>query len=130
MDYFSIPRKAKFARTPTPSVGIAFVVMFFLCFGSYDMAWLPLCQLYTAEILPFSIRSKAFSVGSFVTALCLSISNFVNPIGLEMLQVSFTLPVPLSHDRSIADPFGIVEILFRVPDSSSHIPGLYLVVLH
>ncbi|KIK62284.1 hypothetical protein GYMLUDRAFT_995129 [Collybiopsis luxurians FD-317 M1] len=80
---------ATFARTPTPSFGIAFVVMFFLCFGSYDIAWLPLCQLYPAEILPFSIRAKAISVGNFVTALCLSISNFVNPIGLEMLQWRF-----------------------------------------
>ncbi|KAE9392113.1 putative MFS sugar transporter [Gymnopus androsaceus JB14] len=82
---------ASFTSTPDPSpaIGIAFVVMFFLCYGSYDIAWVPLAQLYNVEILPFSIRSKALSVGNVVTTICLSISNFVNPIGLERLHWRF-----------------------------------------
>ncbi|KAF5376384.1 hypothetical protein D9757_008658 [Collybiopsis confluens] len=79
---------AAFAEHPGSSgIGISFVVMLFLALGIHSFGWLPLGTLYPAEILPYSVRSKGLSLNFVVLAVSLSVSGFVNPIGLKALQV-------------------------------------------
>ncbi|KAE9403217.1 hexose transporter-like protein [Gymnopus androsaceus JB14] len=80
---------AEFARTQAPPLGIAFVIMLFLCYGMRNIAWAGVSELYPVEILPFSIRSKAVSFGMMVTTASTTISAFLNPIGLRSLQWRF-----------------------------------------
>ncbi|KAE9398919.1 MFS general substrate transporter [Gymnopus androsaceus JB14] len=80
---------AEFSRSANPSIGIAFVVVLFLCCGTYDIAWVALDQCYSAEVLTFSIRGKALSFKNAMRTVCLAVGGFVNPIGLGALQWKF-----------------------------------------
>ncbi|KAE9400806.1 general substrate transporter [Gymnopus androsaceus JB14] len=80
---------AEFTRTQAPPLGIAFVVMLFLYYGMHDIGWVPLAELYPAEVLPFSIRSKGVSFGIMVMTASTALGAFLNPIGLNSLQWRF-----------------------------------------
>ncbi|KAL0578961.1 hypothetical protein V5O48_003053 [Marasmius crinis-equi] len=80
---------AAFTHTPDKAIGAAFIAVLFLYYGSYSIAWTPLPYLYSAEILPFSIRAKAMAYFCLITNTVLTISVYVNPIILEAIGWKF-----------------------------------------
>ncbi|KAL0578960.1 hypothetical protein V5O48_003052 [Marasmius crinis-equi] len=80
---------AAFTHTPDKAIGEAFIAVLFLYYGSYSIAWTPLPYLYSAEILPFSIRAKAMAYSGAVSNILLTISVYVNPIILEAIGWKF-----------------------------------------
>ncbi|KAK1235083.1 hypothetical protein PQX77_001702 [Marasmius sp. AFHP31] len=80
---------AAFTHNPNKDIGLAFVFMLFFYYGSYDIAWTPLPNLYCTEILPFTIRAKAMSYMYFVQTIVLVTSVYVNPIILNAIGWKF-----------------------------------------
>ncbi|RAL08766.1 putative MFS sugar transporter [Aspergillus homomorphus CBS 101889] len=76
---------AGFATTQNFSIGIAVVPCLFLYYGFYDLAWTPLPVPYTAEILPFGLRTKGLAIFTSVGTMANSFNQFVNPIALQAL---------------------------------------------
>ncbi|KDQ55566.1 hypothetical protein JAAARDRAFT_195418 [Jaapia argillacea MUCL 33604] len=50
-----------------------------------QLAFTPLIVTYTVEILPYSLRSKGFTMFNFVLSLSLIFNQYVNPIALQAL---------------------------------------------
>jgi sugar porter (SP) family MFS transporter len=67
------------------AAGHTVVVMIFLFYGFYDLAFTPLIVSYTVEILPYSLRAKGFTVFNFMISLSLIFNQYVNPIALKHL---------------------------------------------
>ncbi|KAG8853281.1 hypothetical protein FRB96_008366 [Tulasnella sp. 330] len=67
------------------------IVMIFLYYGFYDIAWTPLLITYTIEILPFQLRAKGFAIMSFTVALALVFNQYVNPVALAKLGWKYYL---------------------------------------
>ncbi|KAH7168188.1 general substrate transporter [Fusarium sp. MPI-SDFR-AT-0072] len=74
-----------FASTKKSGMGIAVIPFLFLYYGFYDIAWSPLPVPYTAEILPFKLRTKGLAIFTSVGTLANSFNQFVNPIALEAI---------------------------------------------
>lgn len=55
-------------------------------YGFYDIAWTPLPVPYTAEILPFGLRTKGLALFTSVGTMANSFNQFVNPIALQTLK--------------------------------------------
>jgi hypothetical protein len=55
-------------------------------YGFYDIAWTPLPVPYTAEILPFGLRTKGLALFTSVGTMANSFNQFVNPIALQALE--------------------------------------------
>lgn len=49
----------------------------FLFNGAYDVAWTPLSQSYTSEILPYRIRAKGMTIFAFLQAACTAVNQYV-----------------------------------------------------
>lgn len=54
-------------------------------YGFYDIAWTPLPVSYTAEILPFGLRTKGLAIFTSVGTMANSFNQFVNPVALQAL---------------------------------------------
>lgn len=67
------------------------IVMIFLYYAFYDIAYTPLLVAYAVEILPFTIRAKGFAVMSFTISLTLIFNQYVNPVALERLGWKYYL---------------------------------------
>ncbi|KAG8955080.1 hypothetical protein FRC04_009537 [Tulasnella sp. 424] len=67
------------------------IVMIFLYYAFYDIAYTPLLVAYAVEILPFAIRAKGFAVMSFTISLTLIFNQYVNPVALERLGWKYYL---------------------------------------
>ncbi|KAL2129612.1 hypothetical protein VTI74DRAFT_7527 [Chaetomium olivicolor] len=76
---------AGFASTNKAGLGIAVIPSLFLYYGFYDIAWTPLPVPYTAEILPFNLRTKGLAIFTSVGTMANAFNQFVNPIALEAL---------------------------------------------
>ena len=96
---------AEYSKHGVPAAGHAVVVFVFLFFVGYNIAYASLVISYTVEILPFHIRSKGFSVFSFVISLALIFNQYVNPSALAALgwkyYVSLLLWCILSYSSQI-----------------------------
>ncbi|OWZ80453.1 sugar transporter [Cryptococcus neoformans Tu401-1] len=77
---------AGFAESHKASLGIAVIPFLFLYFGFYDIAWTPLPVPYTAEILPFNMRTKGLALFTSTGTLANAFNQFVNPIALKKLH--------------------------------------------
>ncbi|GFF57348.1 sugar transporter (hexose transporter [Aspergillus udagawae] len=82
---FIMAFSASFATTKNHAVSIAVVPSIFLYYGFYDIAWTPLPVPYTAEILPFGLRTKGLALFTSVGTMANSFNQFVNPIALQAL---------------------------------------------
>lgn len=76
---------ASFAKTKTPSIGIAVVPFLFVFYGFYDIAWTIQCYSYTTEILPYNLRTKGLAIFVCVQNLALAFNTYVNPIALSAI---------------------------------------------
>ncbi|UKZ91446.1 uncharacterized protein TrAFT101_006424 [Trichoderma asperellum] len=76
---------AGFASTKKSGLGIAVIPSLFLYYGFYDIAWTPLPVPYTAEILPFKLRTKGLAVFTSVGTMANAFNQFVNPIALQAI---------------------------------------------
>ncbi|KAF7133887.1 hypothetical protein CNMCM5793_005353 [Aspergillus hiratsukae] len=77
---------AGFATTRSHALSIAVIPSIFLYYGFYDIAWTPLPVSYTAEILPFGLRTKGLALFTSVGTMANSFNQFVNPIALQALE--------------------------------------------
>ncbi|CAI4212712.1 unnamed protein product [Parascedosporium putredinis] len=76
---------AVYAKTASPSAGIAVVAMIFLFYGTAGAAWPGLTVSYTVEILPYNIRAKGLTLCFCFTAL----SGVFNHLVIECLTIFF-----------------------------------------
>ncbi|WWC89935.1 uncharacterized protein L201_004864 [Kwoniella dendrophila CBS 6074] len=76
---------AGFATTHKKSLGSAVIPMLFLYYGFYDIAWTPLPVAYTAEILPFNMRTKGLALFTSTGTMANAFNQFVNPVALQHL---------------------------------------------
>jgi sugar porter (SP) family MFS transporter len=72
-----------FDSTQNKATGIALVPFLYLYFMFYNAGWITCGALYTTEILPYGIRTKALSVYVTVQTLCIAFNSYVNPVGME-----------------------------------------------
>ncbi|KAH1593442.1 hypothetical protein KXX34_003064 [Aspergillus fumigatus] len=77
---------AGFATTGSHAMSVAVVPSIFLYYGFYDITWTPLPVPYTAEILPFRLRTKGLALFTSVGTMANSFNQFVNPIALHAIQ--------------------------------------------
>lgn len=68
------------------AVGLAVIPFLFIFYGFYDMAWTPLSNMYTVEILPYSMRAKGQAIYNIVQGSANAVNQWVNPIILEAIQ--------------------------------------------
>lgn len=76
---------AVFDRTQSHGLGIGVIIMIFVYFFHYDIAYTPLLLGYPTEIFPYSIRSKGLTVELLSVYGSLIILAFVNPIALDKI---------------------------------------------
>ncbi|ETS78620.1 hypothetical protein PFICI_10682 [Pestalotiopsis fici W106-1] len=69
-----------------PSIGLAVIPFLFVFFGFYDVAWTPLANMYSVEILPFSLRAKGQAIYNIVQGCANAFNQWVNPIVLDAIQ--------------------------------------------
>ncbi|KAF8633809.1 hypothetical protein AX15_001250 [Amanita polypyramis BW_CC] len=72
-----------YSQYKTEGTGPAIIVMIFLYYAFYDLAFTPLIVSYTVEILPFAVRAKGFAIFNFAISLSLIFNQYVNPIALD-----------------------------------------------
>ncbi|RKL22978.1 hypothetical protein BFJ68_g1183 [Fusarium oxysporum] len=77
---------AGFSYTKKASLGIVVIPSLFLYYGFYDIAWTPLPVPYTAEILPFELRTKGLAIFTSVGTMANAFNQFVNPIALQAIS--------------------------------------------
>ncbi|KFY50103.1 hypothetical protein V495_00347, partial [Pseudogymnoascus sp. VKM F-4514 (FW-929)] len=83
---FVMGLSAGFATSKKPGLGMAVIPFLFLYYGFYDIAWTPLPVSYTAEILPFMLRTKGLALFTSFGTMANSFNQFVNPIALQALE--------------------------------------------
>ena len=69
-----------------PAVGIAVVPFLFLFYGFYDLAWTPLSNMYSVEILPYNLRAKGQAIYNIVQGSANAVNQWVNPIILDAIH--------------------------------------------
>lgn len=62
------------------------VVLIFVYFTCYNLAWSGLLVGYTVEILPFEIRARGMAVVFMAVNLSLFFNNYVNPVALHHMS--------------------------------------------
>lgn len=67
------------------AIGLAVIPFLFIFFGFYDIAWTPLSNMYTVEILPFNLRAKGQAVYNIVQGSANAVNQWVNPIILSAI---------------------------------------------
>jgi sugar porter (SP) family MFS transporter len=80
---------AVFAEQGIEAAGSAVVAFLFIFFGFYDIAFTPLSVAYPVEILPYSLRTKGFSITLTVIFAAGFFNQYVNPIALGAIQWKF-----------------------------------------
>lgn len=76
---------ARFADTPTNSLGYTVIAFIFIFFFHYDIAYTPMLMAYPTEILQYSIRSKGLAVELGIVYASLIALAFINPIALAAI---------------------------------------------
>ncbi|KIO22815.1 hypothetical protein M407DRAFT_27690 [Tulasnella calospora MUT 4182] len=82
---------ALFQETASRVAGNITIVMIFLYYGFYDIAYTPLLVAYAVEILPFRIRAKGFAVLSITINIALIFNQYVTPIALDKIGWKYYL---------------------------------------
>ncbi|KAH0421464.1 hexose transporter protein [Colletotrichum camelliae] len=68
------------------AVGLAVVPFLFVFFGFYDLAWTPLSNMYSVEILPYNLRTKGQAIYNIVQGSANAVNQWVNPIILDAIH--------------------------------------------
>ncbi|WWC64939.1 uncharacterized protein I303_107553 [Kwoniella dejecticola CBS 10117] len=76
---------AAFAQHHNQSAGLAAIPFLFLFYGFYTLFWTPVPYPYSAEILPYSLRSKGLAIFTSVQNIANAFNQFVNPIALKAI---------------------------------------------
>ncbi|WWD05340.1 hypothetical protein V865_003413 [Kwoniella europaea PYCC6329] len=74
-----------FAQTGNKSAGLAAIPFLFLFYGFYTLFWTPVPYPYSAEIMPYALRSKGLAIFTSVQNLGNTFNQFVNPIALKAI---------------------------------------------
>ncbi|KAG8962512.1 hypothetical protein FRC05_005313 [Tulasnella sp. 425] len=82
---------ALFQETASRVAGNITIVMIFLYYGFYDIAYTPLLVAYAVEILPFRIRAKGFAVLSITINIALIFNQYVTPVALDKIGWKYYL---------------------------------------
>ncbi|KAG8985295.1 hypothetical protein FRB90_004825 [Tulasnella sp. 427] len=82
---------ALFQETASHVAGNITIVMIFLYYGFYDIAYTPLLVAYVVEILPFRIRAKGFAVLSITINIALIFNQYVTPVALDKIGWKYYL---------------------------------------
>lgn len=82
---------ALFQETTSKVSGNITIVMIFLYYGFYDIAYTPLLVAYAVEILPFHIRAKGFAVLSITINFALIFNQYVTPVALDHIGWKYYL---------------------------------------
>ncbi|KAK1230664.1 hypothetical protein PQX77_006248 [Marasmius sp. AFHP31] len=80
---FVMGLSAGFATQHNSGMGIAVIPFLFNAF--YAIAWTPLPYHYTAEIMPYSLRTKGLAIYTVFNQLGNAFNQFVNPIALKSI---------------------------------------------
>jgi len=80
-----------YSQFKLPGTGPVIIVMIFLYYAFYDIAFTPLILSYTVEILPFALRAKGFMLFGVAFALSLIFNQYVNPIALDRIGWKYYL---------------------------------------
>lgn len=75
-----------YATGGNSSVGIAVIPFLFIFYGFYVLAWTPLSNMYSVEILPYNLRAKGQAIYNVVQGSANAINQWVNPIILNEIQ--------------------------------------------
>ncbi|PYH92650.1 general substrate transporter, partial [Aspergillus ellipticus CBS 707.79] len=75
-----------YAQSNNSAVGIAVVPFLFIFFGFYVIAWTPLSNMYTVEVLPYYLRTKGQAVYCFTQNAANAFNQWVNPIALDSIE--------------------------------------------
>ncbi|KAL2838637.1 general substrate transporter [Aspergillus pseudoustus] len=73
-------------KTNEKALGTAVVPFLFIFFGFYDIAWTPLSNMYSVEILPYNLRAKGQAIYNIVQGSANAFNQWVNPIALDAIQ--------------------------------------------
>ncbi|CAG8898346.1 unnamed protein product [Penicillium egyptiacum] len=105
---------AGFAKSRSHALGTAVIPCLFIYYGFYDIAWTPLPVPYTAEILPFRLRTKGLALFTSFGTMANAFNQFVNPIALDALEWKYyaVYIVILS--------FYLVFAYFMYPETKNH----------
>ncbi len=77
---------ASYAKSHTSAMGVAVVPFLFIFFGFYDLAWTPLSNMYSVEILPYNLRAKGQAIYNIVQGCANAVNQWVNPIILDAIH--------------------------------------------
>ncbi|EXJ77306.1 hypothetical protein A1O3_10464 [Capronia epimyces CBS 606.96] len=75
-----------YAKEGTKSLGIAVIPFLFIYFGFYTIAWTPLSNMYSVEILPYTLRTKGQAIYNIVQGSANAVNQWVNPIILSAIS--------------------------------------------
>ncbi|KDQ59924.1 hypothetical protein JAAARDRAFT_175447 [Jaapia argillacea MUCL 33604] len=76
---------ALYTETGSKAAAHTFIAMIILYGAAYGIAYSPLIVTYTVEILPYSLRSKGFTLFNFTISLSLIFNQYANPIALKAI---------------------------------------------
>ncbi|KAH7127621.1 hexose transporter protein [Dactylonectria macrodidyma] len=74
-----------YANEGGKALGLAVIPFLFIFFGFYDIAWTPLANMYTVEILPYNLRAKGQAIYNITQGCANAINQWVNPIILDAI---------------------------------------------
>ncbi|KAF2842908.1 hexose transporter protein [Patellaria atrata CBS 101060] len=77
---------ARQAETKSKAAGNAVIVMIYIYYLFYNLAWSGLLVGYTVEILPYNIRAKGMTVMFLMVDIALFFNQYVNPIALDHIH--------------------------------------------
>ncbi|KAH7042072.1 hypothetical protein B0J12DRAFT_762143 [Macrophomina phaseolina] len=80
---------ARYAEDGSKAAAYATVVLLFLYNAAFNVACNPLIYVYTAELLPYALRTKGLGVQIAVSQAAPAVNNYVNPIALEAIEYWF-----------------------------------------
>ncbi|WWC99992.1 hypothetical protein V866_006901 [Kwoniella sp. B9012] len=80
-----------FAMHKSPAVGTAVIPFLYIFYLFQNMAWAVLANLYTAEILPYSLRSKGMSIYVTTQSVSLAFNQYVNPVAIAAIAWKYYL---------------------------------------
>lgn len=112
----------RYSNHPSNTLGIVFVIIFWLHGLSFALAWSGLLVAYTVEILPYKLRAKGVMVMNFALQSALVINNYVNPLAISAGNPWQHDPWKLYAIYSAWLAFELLFVYFVFPETRFVIP--------
>ncbi|UKZ91444.1 uncharacterized protein TrAFT101_006422 [Trichoderma asperellum] len=119
---------AGFSTTKKSGLSIAVIPFLFLYYGFYDIAWTPLPVSYTAEILPFNLRTKGLAIFVSVGTATNAFNQFMNPVALQAMGWKYIHLHPCVLSRLFVHSIEEVSVIFD--KRNGHIEKLNDLAMH